>query len=275
MLLHTFCHIPGIGCGTERKFWDAGVCQWDDLLGRDPAGLSPAQLIRARDHVRKSLSRLAAGEAAYFGTLLPSSEQWRLFPQFRDAIAYLDIETTGLSAGHDHITTIALYDGRSVRHYVYEINLDQFARDIRDYRVLVTYNGRCFDVPFIERSLGIRLPQAHIDLRYVLKSLGYAGGLKGCENQLGLARGDTADIDGFLAVLLWRMYERDGDEKALETLLAYNVQDVLTLELLLTIAYNGKLKATPFLEMLMQADPVPAANPFRADRAVVERLRMC
>ena len=36
---------------------------------------------------------------------------------------------------------------------------------------------------------------AQIDLRYVLYSLGYRGGLKGCERQLGMDRGNLSDID--------------------------------------------------------------------------------
>jgi uncharacterized protein YprB with RNaseH-like and TPR domain len=50
-------------------------------------------------------------------------------------------------------------------------------------------------------------------------SLGFKGGLKGCERQLGLDRGDLKDIDGFFAVLLWGEYQRTGDQKALDTLL--------------------------------------------------------
>ena len=100
-------------------------------------------------------------------------------------------------------------------------------------RVIITYNGKSFDVPFIERYFDIQLNQAHIDLRYILASLGYKGGLKSCEIQLGFNRGDLTDIDGFFAVLLWYDYLKNRNEKALETLLAYNIQDVLTLEMLM------------------------------------------
>jgi len=56
-------------------------------------------------------------------------------------------------------------------------------------------------------------------LRYVLKSLGYSGGLKSCEKALGLDRGDLDGVDGYFAVLLWRDYQKKHNEKALETLL--------------------------------------------------------
>jgi len=50
---------------------------------------------------------------------------------------------------------------------------------------------------------GIELNQVHIDLRYVLRSLGYTGGLKGCEKQAGIDRGNLEGVDGYFAVLLW------------------------------------------------------------------------
>ncbi|MFO7912984.1 MAG: ribonuclease H-like domain-containing protein [Desulfotignum sp.] len=91
----------------------------------------------------------------------------------------------------NEITTIALYDGESIKYYVQGRNLDAFMDDIEKYSVIVTYNGKTFDVPFIEKYFGIRMNHAHIDLRYVLKSLGYSGGLKRCEKALGLDRKDT------------------------------------------------------------------------------------
>ena len=64
---------------------------------------------------------------------------------------------------------------------------------------------------FIESYFNIQLNHAHIDLRYILQSLGFRGGLKGCERQLGIDRGDLRDIDGFFAVLLWHEYQRNGN----------------------------------------------------------------
>ena len=54
----------------------------------------------------------------------------------------------------------------TIRTYVQGQNLEQFKDDIYEYDVIVTYNGKCFDVPFIESDLGIKLKQVHIDLRY-------------------------------------------------------------------------------------------------------------
>jgi uncharacterized protein YprB with RNaseH-like and TPR domain len=96
--------------------------------------------------------------------------------------------------------------------------------------MIVTYNGKSFDIPFIESFFNIRLNHAQIDLRYVIHSLGYRGGLKGVERQLGPYRGDLRDVDRFFAVLLWDEFLKTGDQKVLDTLLAHNVQDTITLE---------------------------------------------
>ena len=274
MLQNTFCHIPGVGPKAEQRLWEEGVRSWQDACEDARLPLSPARCDLVRRHTEQSLERLAAGDARYFTDGLPSNLHWRLFPEFRHSTAYLDIETTGLGSAWDHITAIALYDGASVRTYVHGRNLDDFPSDVRDYRLLVSYNGKTFDVPFIERYFGIRLRQAHVDLRYVLHSLGYKGGLKGCERQLGMARGDLDGVDGFFAVLLWQDYLRTADPRALETLLAYNVQDTVGLETLMVMAYNMKVSGTAFADT--HALPLPDAptTEFAPDLPTINRIRM-
>ena len=272
MLQNTFLHIPGIGVKTEQRLWEIGIFSWDLCIKIGGSDLSLKKMATMTECLRESKSRMTSLNANYFAERMPASHHWRFFPEFREVTAYLDIETTGLSRYGETITTIALYDGQSIFHYVKDRNLDDFAEDIQRYKVIVTYNGKSFDVPFIEKTFGIELNQAHIDLRYILAGLGYKGGLKSCENQLGFYRGDLADVDGFFAVLLWFDYLNNGNEKALETLLAYNIQDVLTLEHLMVIAYNLKIKDTPFYRNLLPEPNLPN-SPFRADAETVKRIR--
>ena len=272
MLKNTFLHIPGIGIQTEKRLWESGIQNWDDVTNDRTAGLSPKKRKTVVEHLRESKEQFDSINPNYFFELSPSSHHWRFFPEFSDATVYLDIETTGLSPHYETITTIALYDGESIFYYVKDRNLDDFPEDIGRYKVIVTYNGKSFDLPFIERHFGIKLNQAHIDLRYVLASLGYKGGLKGCETRLGFHRGDLADIDGFFAVLLWHDYRKNRNEKALQTLLAYNIQDVLSLEILMVIAYNLKIEDTPFY-LNRLPEPVLPETPFEVDINTVERIR--
>ncbi|HEX5270407.1 MAG TPA: ribonuclease H-like domain-containing protein [Gemmataceae bacterium] len=266
MLRHTFCHLPGVGESTERRLWARGLTTWDAALAAGPPRLSA-------DRLRASAEQYRLGNPAWFAEQLPAAHAWRLFGDFRQRCAYLDIETTGMGPAA-HVTTIALYDGRTVRTYVHGRNLADFARDVADYSLLVTYNGKSFDLPFLARDLVCPLRQAHIDLRYVLAGLGYSGGLKGCERQLGIHRPGMEDLDGFAAVLLWYDYRRRNDRAALETLLAYNVQDVLNLEVLMVEAHNRKLAAlaVPFAETYRLPAPAVAKNPYLPDFAAVARV---
>jgi uncharacterized protein YprB with RNaseH-like and TPR domain len=272
MLKNTFCHISGIGQKSEKRLWDLGIHHWDDVFNGDGTAVSIPKKGLIIRNLETSLYHLDKGNPVYFESTLPSDLHWRLFPEFREKTAYLDIETTGLDFYND-ITTIALYDGSTIRYYVNGRNLDDFVDDILKYTVIVTYNGKCFDVPFLQKFFNIRMEQAHIDLRYVLKSLGFSGGLKRCEHQMGIDRGDLNGIDGFFAVLLWEDYIRRGNEKALETLLAYNIEDVVNLETLMVKAYNMKLGHTPFLEDLRLPEPLSPKIPYRVHGDTVENIK--
>lgn len=268
MLTNTFCHLPGVGAKTERELWAAGACSWEQVAtveGRRAAMIAP--------RLEESRERLQQGDAAFFAERLPANQHWRLFSHFRPRAAYLDIETTGLGGYGDHITTIALYDGTTIRHYVYGENLDDFPQDIRAYDLLVSFNGKTFDVPFIESHFRIKLHTPHIDLRYVLAALGYKGGLKQIERALGYDRGDLADIDGYFAVILWQDYRKTKNRAALDTLLAYNILDTVNLESLMVRAYNLHLATTPFADALQLPTPAVPPIPFAPDMATVTRLR--
>lgn len=271
MLQNTFCHIPGIGSATEKRLWAAGITSWDKWQDPSPVRLPNSSKIEICNLLKDSGESLP-DNPAFFTSRLPSHEQWRIFPQFRHETAYIDIETTGLGDDAD-LTTIALYDGRKVQYYVNGQNLEQFLEDIWNYRVLVSYNGKAFDIPFLERYFRITLNQAQIDLRYVLARLGFKGGLKGCEKMLGIDRGGLDGVDGYFAVLLWKEYDTYNDIKALETLLAYNIEDTVNLEQLMIEAYNRNIAHTPFARELKLDWPQPPRSPFQADPACVERVR--
>ncbi len=272
MIKHTFCHIPGIGAKTERQLWDSGLLSWQAVNEESIKSLSRKRRDLLTRYSTESTAQLAAGNAAYFCDLLPASQAWRMFPDFENWVAYLDIETTGLNGDRDYITTIALYDGLNVYHYIRGENLDEFVDRIASYKLLVTYNGKTFDVPFLRRHLGLSMLHAHIDLRYVLASLGQVGGLKACEKRLGLDRKELADVDGYFAVLLWRDYMRSGNRKSLDTLLAYNIADVLNLATIMPMAYNMKIQDTPFHERLLPA-VAPPEIPFKADTQTIDRIK--
>jgi hypothetical protein len=273
MLQNTFIHIQSIGPVTEQRLWESGLRNWDAFTDDISIPLSGKRKYLLQKGIEESRQHLFQNNPVYFSKLLPSNQSWRFFPEFRNSTVYLDVETTGLDRYFNDITTITLYDGESIQTYVKGDNLDDFVEDIQQYKVIVSYNGKSFDIPFIEHYFNIQLNHAQVDLRYVFYSLGLKGGLKGCERQLGMDRGDLSDIDGFFAVLLWDEFKRTGDQKALDTLLAYNIQDTINLENLMVTAYNMKLRDTPFYATHFIEDPMAPGNPFSADLATVDRIK--
>ena len=108
MLVNTFLHIPGIGIKTEQQLWDSGIRNWEDFTQNCPIRLSQSRVDTITRYIRESRRQIEYDNPNYFSDLLPANLQWRIFPQFRNAAVYLDIETTGLESRRNEITTIAL-----------------------------------------------------------------------------------------------------------------------------------------------------------------------
>lgn len=277
MLKNTFSHLTRIGSKREAALWENAIFSWEHLLAAFEENNRLAMKLAppVKQELEDSLTQFTAGNARWFTGRLPSADTWRLFPDFRHSAAFLDIETTGLNerGNPPDITTIALYDGKTVRWYVNGQNLNDFKKDIRQYQLIVTFNGKTFDVPVIESFFHIRMDQAHIDLRYVLKSLGYSGGLKICEQKLGIHREGLDGVDGFFAVLLWDDYSRHKTAKTLETLLAYNIEDAVNLERLMIMAFNQKISRLDHVSVDCLPEPVAATLPFAPDLATIDRIK--
>lgn len=267
MLKNTFLHIPGVGKAKERKLWNAGIQTWEDAMLPGNSKLLGSDEILIKNYLENSFNALDTQNAAFFTQLLPAGDSWRLYREFnlhpnKTRIGYLDIETTGMDRRYYNLTVIGLFDGTNVKYYVQGHNLDDFMEEISSYHMLVTFNGKCFDVPFLRNALPhLDMPVAHIDLRYVFRQLKFTGGLKKIERTTGLARSqdELGLLDGFDAVLLWQLHEK-GDRRALTTLLRYNAEDVVGLKPLLEFAYNRLTSEMPFV-----VEPVPITPRFDLD----------
>lgn len=261
MLKNTFIHTPRVGEATERRLWRRGVKTWDDFSSGNGLSLSPGLERCIHSHLSSSQHALSTGDAAFFERWLPSSELWRMYPDFSHNCLFLDIETTGVSHWRNDVTVIGTYDGRETRAFVKGKNLLEFPGYANKYAMLVTYNGRQFDVPFLKAKFpGLKLPAAHIDLRFVTNRLGLTGGLKGVERRLDLNReGNLQEVDGFMAVKLWQVYRR-GNRAALDTLIRYNLEDVVGLKAIIERAYNMGISKLPVAIQPLKTSPRPGLN---------------
>ena len=261
MLRQTFLHVPGVGYRTEERLWQAGVASWDDVGTSESRGVRPRLRARLEEELADSEEALRRGRYRYFADRLPPREHWRAWPEFRGKVAFLDIETTGLDIGRDALTVVGVYDGSRKRSFIQGENLEDLPAALEDRALLVTFNGARFDVPFLRHAFPrMRLDQLHLDLMGPLHRLGYWGGLKRIERRLGIERSDeTAGMNGFDAVRLWHAYEA-GDDDALETLVAYNLEDVVNLEPLAQFAYSA-MRSLALDRGFVTADEYAAAPP--------------
>jgi uncharacterized protein YprB with RNaseH-like and TPR domain len=241
LLEHTFIHIPGIGPKTEKLLWKRGILTWEDFLDHKKPILSPDRDAVIRRELEISLEN--RNNLLFFADRLPQSDLWRVFESFKEEAVFLDIETSGGYQGLDEITLIGLYDGQKVQTFVNGHNLEDFELAIASYSLVITFNGSCFDLPYLKRWFRhISLPPAHIDLRFVLKKMGLRGGLKAIEKQVGLSRDPMVEgMNGFDAVLLWKAYQW-GDQSALERLILYNTMDIVQLKPLMELSVREMKK---------------------------------
>ncbi len=247
MLQQTFIHIPGIGKETERELWKHGIRSWDDAdrfekrFGAVGARLNQ----KLDDYIPRSREAVRRKDAAFFERLSTLGEAWRVFPEFADECVYLDIETTGLSSVFDTVTMVCLYDGRKYKVFVEGDNLQELPDQLRNYSVVVTFNGAGFDLRFLKLAFPeLKLPPIHIDLRWVTRKLGMKGGLKSVEEKCGLKRAEAVEnLTGYDATVLWAKHLR-GEKSALAQLIQYNTEDVVHLKAIMEIAYDRLSKDT-------------------------------
>jgi uncharacterized protein YprB with RNaseH-like and TPR domain/predicted nuclease with RNAse H fold len=265
MLQQTFTHIPGIGRQTELELWEHGVRSWDDADRFEKRfGAVGARLQEKLDkYIPLSREAIRRKDAAFFERLSTRGEAWRIFPDFAEECVYLDIETTGLSSVFDMVTMVGLYDGRKYKAFVEGDNLHDLPTHLRNYSVVVTFNGAGFDLRFLKLAFpGLKLPPIHIDLRWTTRKLGMKGGLKSIE-----------DLTGYDATVLWAKYLR-GEKHALDQLIQYNTEDVVHLKAIMEITYDKLHKREA---AFLKSSNIPVFNgvaqaPRSNKRGVMRRL---
>ncbi len=252
MLRNSFFFLEGFDRDSESEFYKKGCCNWDNFLSTEDHHLPSHDISKIRQQIENCTEAIDSGNGTYFANLLPNNDIWRTWDEFKGKAVYLDIETDG-KFHQNAITTIGLHSQDGFECLIKGDNLDKFPEIIKNYQLVVTFYGSGFDLPMIRKRFpDIKMPPLHWDLYFSFKQLGYKGGLKKIEQQLGISRSDETDgLTGKDAIILWNRY-MSGDLNALDTLIQYNKEDVVNLETLAEIAYVKHLdKLNPLLKEVL------------------------
>ena len=235
MIRKSFIFLERVGNKLEKNIWSNGVSDWDGFLKKDSInGLSKSRKLYYDRKILEARKQLFDANSSYFLDILPQSQMWRLYDFFKEDAVFLDIETTGLSKNYDDITVFGLYDGLNTKTMIQGINLNynELKKELQKYKLIVTFNGASFDIPFIQKRYPNLIPRIpNFDVRSLTNQLGLTGGLKKIEKELNIKRKEIVEeFNGGDALTLWKMYRATGDEYYLNLLVEYNEFDIVNLK---------------------------------------------
>lgn len=234
MIEHTFQILPSVGAKKEMNIWESGVRDWNEFLSHDCIPCVKPQMKEKGDELlSQACELLDMGECGLLADMTPKGEHWRLYRHFKDDAAYLDIETDGLS--RDALVTVVTVhrkSGTTTLTEGFDLTSANLSEALDGVKMLVSFNGSCFDVPVLRNSFPeVDFDKPHFDLRFASRKVGYRGGLKPLEIEMGIHRDENIiDVDGAAAVRLWKQWIRNQDRDALDILTEYNRADTVNLE---------------------------------------------
>lgn len=235
MIQNTFLFLERVNRGLEENLWKQGIKDWDSFLNKEKiSGIGKKRKIYYDRKILQARKALYNLDSSYFLGIMPKSEYWRLYNFFKDEAVFLDIETTGLDRNNDDITVIGLFNGIQTKTMIKGINfnLKELKNELSKYKLIVTFNGASFDIPFINKLYPNLLPNIpNFDIKSITNKLGLTGGLKEIEKKLGIKRNKIIEkFYGGDALTLWKMYRATGDDYYLELLVEYNEEDIINLK---------------------------------------------
>ena len=182
-------------------------------------------------------------------------------------VCFLDTETTGLSGGTGtmaFIVGLGFFADEAFHLQQYFLRdpgdepamVEALKASFPGFEALISFNGRCFDVPIIEnrfilaRTVPPLRDKVHVDLLHPARRL-WRYALSSCaltaleRKVLGVQR-QQADVPSGVIPLLYRDYLRTGDARDMQRVLYHNQIDILSMVTL--AARLGRAYTDPWME---------------------------
>lgn len=234
--------VHGIGPATECRLLRLGYAAIDDLVWN--RRYSPA--------ARRALAAIDCGDPAHVSRFC-AARRGRSHPDVflatelldEEEHVYLDLETLGLFSRPVVLFGLARIRGGLIRieqHLLRDPGhergtLATVLDELGTGSLLITFNGRSFDVPFLaERAayygLGLDVPAHHLDLLPIARRL-WRDGLPDCRLStletriLGVTRDD--DLPSAMVPEFYTAYCRTGNPGPLLPILAHNRSDLVSM----------------------------------------------
>lgn len=238
--------LSGIGKKREKRLREMGFGTLRELVSYRPFSRRAQDILDLVEEKRiEELLKLAH-------RFLPKSHPLLLCVSILKGIEnllFMDIETMGMVSKPIILVGIGWIRGEELMWEQYVARTLQEERAVllnlvsrrKDEAVLVTYNGSCFDLPYIKERLSLHRMDAsvgppHLDLclfsrRWLKDRLGHLALSRIERKVLGIRR--MGDIPSHLVPHLYEAYLRSGDADALLPIMRHNRYDVLGLVCLL------------------------------------------
>lgn len=166
-------------------------------------------------------------------------------PAVGQRLLFVDLETTGLGSTPLFLVGTMTWDGQSLavdqylaRDYTEEAAvISLFAQRAADSDVLVSFNGKAFDLPYLRiRAAATRVPLSadlpHLDLLHESRRA-WRAALPDCRlqtlEQYLLGRRREGDIPGRLIPEAYHVFVRTGNAATLAVIVRHNLLDLLTM----------------------------------------------
>ncbi|TYB31041.1 MAG: hypothetical protein FXF47_06350 [Candidatus Mcinerneyibacterium aminivorans] len=178
-------------------------------------------------------------------------------------LIFLDLETTSLSIGagnYPFLIGLGFFRNNDfiLEQYLYtdvdsEESILMELKKIIENKIVVSYNGKCFDIPLIENRFTINridmsIKKPSMDLLYVMRRLFKyeldSFNLQNISRYLGINRNKLEDVEGYEIPQIFSEYVHFGRYERLKPVLYHNERDVFALAKMLQYVeidiYNDK-----------------------------------